>query len=465
VFPDETFQYLEPAHRLVFGSGVVTWEYLEGIRSWFLPGIVAGLMWLTSLVSPEPGAYLMVVRLLCVLASLAIPFVGYQLTVRRLGPAAAVLVGLLCAAWSDVVYYAPTMLTEPLATDAALLAIWYGDGVAGQPISRGRALAAGLLFGLAASLRWQYAPILGLAALVQHARQPRTLAWVTAAAALVVVLILGGLDAITWGAPFQSVWLNFARNAGQGVSAAMGTSPWSLYIAYNAVAWGLPFGPFIFRGATRIPVLAVVVLATILLHTLIPHKELRFIFLATACIPIGIGFGAALLLDLDRRARPVRLSMAIACVAALTIAGITAAVTYSFVTPPDAWHRYRSMHEAQAEARTVPGVCGLWLRDARMYTTGGYTYFHRNAPIYFEDWAESEQTNDPALRLPFESIIDGRVVPQYPHGVLAAHPGRFNVIISEQPVSLPGFAQRRCFGAGRVDDRTFCVYARPGGCD
>ena len=25
--PDEVFQYLEPAHRLVFGQGIVTWEY------------------------------------------------------------------------------------------------------------------------------------------------------------------------------------------------------------------------------------------------------------------------------------------------------------------------------------------------------------------------------------------------------------------------------------------------------
>ena len=33
VWPDETFQYLEPAHRLLFGSGVITWEFLDGIRS------------------------------------------------------------------------------------------------------------------------------------------------------------------------------------------------------------------------------------------------------------------------------------------------------------------------------------------------------------------------------------------------------------------------------------------------
>ena len=31
--PDEVFQNLEPAHRLLTGWGVVTWEWQDGIRS------------------------------------------------------------------------------------------------------------------------------------------------------------------------------------------------------------------------------------------------------------------------------------------------------------------------------------------------------------------------------------------------------------------------------------------------
>ena len=76
VWPDETFQYLEPAHRLVFGSGIITWEFLDGIRSWFLPGIVGGVMWLVAQAYPDPRAYVAVLRVLCVRASLSVPFVG-----------------------------------------------------------------------------------------------------------------------------------------------------------------------------------------------------------------------------------------------------------------------------------------------------------------------------------------------------------------------------------------------------
>src|SRR4051812_12748598 len=37
-WPDEIYQSLEPAHRLVFGYGIVAWEFVEGARNWALPG-------------------------------------------------------------------------------------------------------------------------------------------------------------------------------------------------------------------------------------------------------------------------------------------------------------------------------------------------------------------------------------------------------------------------------------------
>ena len=48
--PDEIMQYLEPAHRLVFGNGVIYWEYFYGARSWLVPGLVAGVLKLFDIV-------------------------------------------------------------------------------------------------------------------------------------------------------------------------------------------------------------------------------------------------------------------------------------------------------------------------------------------------------------------------------------------------------------------------------
>lgn len=50
IAPDEVFQYLEQAHRLVFGQGIVPWEFQIGLRSWLIPIILAAPMALAHLV-------------------------------------------------------------------------------------------------------------------------------------------------------------------------------------------------------------------------------------------------------------------------------------------------------------------------------------------------------------------------------------------------------------------------------
>jgi len=58
VWGDEIFQTTEPAHRLVYGSGLVPWEFQLGVRSWLLPGVIAGLMELSRLAGDGPDYYL-----------------------------------------------------------------------------------------------------------------------------------------------------------------------------------------------------------------------------------------------------------------------------------------------------------------------------------------------------------------------------------------------------------------------
>src|SRR6202008_3073949 len=50
VWADEIFQTTEQAHRLVYGSGLVPWEFQLGMRSWLLPGVIATLMELSRIV-------------------------------------------------------------------------------------------------------------------------------------------------------------------------------------------------------------------------------------------------------------------------------------------------------------------------------------------------------------------------------------------------------------------------------
>ena len=72
--PDEIMQYLEPAHRLVFGNGVTYWEYFYGARSWLVPGLVAGVLKLFDIVGlGQPFWYVGGVKLAFCAISLLIP--------------------------------------------------------------------------------------------------------------------------------------------------------------------------------------------------------------------------------------------------------------------------------------------------------------------------------------------------------------------------------------------------------
>ena len=57
-WPDEIYQSLEPAHRLVFGPGLISWEYGLGARTWALPGLVAAIFWMCQAVGlDDPRQY------------------------------------------------------------------------------------------------------------------------------------------------------------------------------------------------------------------------------------------------------------------------------------------------------------------------------------------------------------------------------------------------------------------------
>ena len=107
-------------------------------------------------------------------------------------------------------------------------------------------------------------------------------------------------------------------------------------------------------GAVRLPVLAVVVVATIGLHSLAPHKELRFIFFATACLPILIGVGLGCALQRVPNLRRTVWGLPITVGAALLAALCIAVATSVGATRLDDWHRDRAVLQATAAARVFP---------------------------------------------------------------------------------------------------------------
>jgi hypothetical protein len=113
--------------------------------------------------------------------------------------------------------------------------------------------------------------------------------------ALLPVLAVGLLDWWSWGQPFRSFWMNIYLNLVVGIAAHFFDRESPAYFPLNLLydwLWGaLPLLWFAWRGAKQMPVAGWVALAILIEHSLIAHKELRYVFPGIAlAVPLaGIG--------------------------------------------------------------------------------------------------------------------------------------------------------------------------------
>ena len=218
--PDEVFQSLEPAHRLVTGFGIVSWEWRDGIRSWLFPGAIAGLMELARHAGLATGGTLAVVA--AAMAALAlVPAAVALRAAHGMMPEARVL-AMLCAAapcvlWPDLVHLGPRTMTEVQGGHLLILA-----GALATPSladhNKARWCAGlGAVLGLCFCLRFHLLPAMALVAWWRC--RGDAAAWRALLAGVAGPLLCAGLlDWVTLGTPFQSVWKNFAVNVVEGRS-------------------------------------------------------------------------------------------------------------------------------------------------------------------------------------------------------------------------------------------------------
>jgi len=229
VWWDEIFQTTEPAHRLVFGSGLVAWEFQFGVRSWLLPGLIAGLMELSRIVGDGPDYYLPVIAV--GFASLgAAPVVCCFLWCRPLfGATGALLAGLAVAAAAEPVYFGARTLYETVAGHLLILTLWVLEP-GYRVTSRRRLFLGGALLALVFVTRVQLAPAIAVAMLWTNWQRERGRLCAILAGAAVVLAFTAILDTLTLGYPFASIWRYVLYNIFYGVSATFGVEPWRYYL-------------------------------------------------------------------------------------------------------------------------------------------------------------------------------------------------------------------------------------------
>jgi hypothetical protein len=464
VHPDELFQFYEQGHRLAFGSGVVPWEFHDGARSWLIPGIIAGIMRASRWVGSDPSYYIAAARSLCAVLSLSVVYVAFRTGLRRDGLAGACVTGIVAAIWLDPIYVAPSVMSEVMSSYCALWAIYLVDW---QRRDTRTTVLIGALLSMAAALRLQYMPALLVIAL-WHCRLDWRGRWLAllAGGIAVIVLDLGVLDFLTWGAPFHSSWHYVLRAFFQGFADQDGTTGSMLAYA-RLVAWswtGLaaPLALLVIIGCFRAPLLAAVAATVLVSHNLIGHKEYRYLCLALLITAMLMGLGA---MYVHGKIRPWIGTVASRAVGTIFIAYVAFVSYFAWGNGLLFLQQTGGNLQLFLAAHREPQICGLAALDASFTVTGGYTYFDRDVPIYYATLDPVVTIESIGLLIPQSVELDRTDVPLYPGDEVLKHADRFNYLVASADRHVDGFTPVVCVRNGPLHSwARMCLYKRPGPC-
>ncbi|HEY1257831.1 MAG TPA: hypothetical protein VGF34_01180 [Stellaceae bacterium] len=437
--PDEVFQTVEQAHRLVYGTGLVPWEFVYGTRSWILPGVLAGLIELAKLLGHGPRLYTPLIGAALAALGAGTALCAFFWGKRFFGISGALIAGVFTAVWIDNVYFGPRTLSDSVAAHLLVLGLYASAPADPAAAGRGRAAAAGALLALAGLLRIQLMPAIALVGVWSLFTGLRRHPLVFVASGLLLVLAYGGVDAISWGYPFESLWRNLVANLYYGAQHAFGVLPVYWYVAIIVGYW-TGFAALVLVlclvGAVRLPQPFVAAALIWLSLSLIGHKEFRFIYPALLLVIIVAGVGLAQIAAwvgdvLTDRGWAARRATMVTAGAAIVL---TALAQLAFADGSDAYHklwsRGRDMLLASRYVARLPAVCGIGILDHSWVWTGGYAAFHQTVPLYW-------------------SGLDGPLDPDST---------AFNTILYDRDKAFgAGYVERACFGDA-------CVAQRPGGC-
>jgi GPI mannosyltransferase 3 len=414
-FPDEVFQYLEQAHRLVYGYGFIPWEFRFGVRSWLLPGALAApLEALRIMGLDRPTLYIPALKSIFTILSVCLVYANYtigrNLFCERTGRIAAVITVI----WYEFLFSSTLATPEVLGAYAIVSALAI---LTGHPTRR-RAVLVGLLLGTSVALRLQYAgPATALWVLIIIGWGSRH-ALSSLASSAATLAFAGMLDAWSWGTPFISYYNNFAFNFLYGVSGIFGRKPlhWYIYaltlasVGLHALA--LCYGMLAWRRCWPILLLVACVLVP---HSLIQHKEYRFVFLAVPLLLVlladMIASGLPRLDTILGKRSTWPIAITIAAIAAVSVLGCA---FRGVLTRDDRLIASLDLSRRR-DLAAVLDLTGAW------WSSGGFYYLHRNVPYYFKEQIDG---------LPITDIRS-----------LASH-----VLVRTPPSDIPGFRVSARYG-------------------
>ena len=454
---DQIMQYLEQAHRLVFGAGFMPWEARLGARNLLIAAPAAGVMALCKALDGGPGCYIPAIELFYAAFSLAIPASLYFIARRMHGETAGRAALVLGCLWYEFVVFAPHLL--PAQTGAIPILVGLACVPPREALSADspalakpgvRLLLAGFFIGLGGLLRLPYIPVAGALGLLILARSPLRFAPHVLGGAVGALAVAGAADWAVWGAFLHSSFAFLEAAAltngfNDLFSFAEGTewhAPVRKLAVCSAGLWPLLF--ILAAAEWRRYWLTLSMLALLLaVHAVTLTTSYSHVFLALPLFALIFGGVAARPPEFLRGfLRAGGKKAAAAALALLSLAGAAHALpglSASFWTlgeisqPRFFFHNFAWLQAARFLSQVPPEKMRavVWNAPDPIWT-GGYYYFHHPVP----QWHEGMKLHRPAL--------EGRPLAEMASHYVALSPD------GAQKALTAGFQESANFGAAIV---------------
>ncbi|XP_072320671.1 GPI mannosyltransferase 3 [Eucyclogobius newberryi] len=281
--PDEYWQSLEISHHMVFNYGYLTWEWKEGIRGYSYPLLFAFVYKVLYYINYDSVHLLKwLPRILQTLLA-AFADVKFFFLVGSLENTDTAKWTFICHLSSWFTWYCCTRtLTNSMETTLTTLALCY------FPLPGSRSQSS-----------WKYLTLVALSVLVRPTalivwfplliyhfwQEENKLKFIIHRCALIgtlAILISTTIDCVFYG-KWTFVQFNFIKlNIFHGVADFYGSHPWHWYFTQGFPAVIGPHLPLFLHGCTvafrRYKMMAYTITWTLIVYSLLPHKEFRFIY-------------------------------------------------------------------------------------------------------------------------------------------------------------------------------------------
>jgi hypothetical protein len=313
IWPDEHFQTLEPAGKIVFGHAFESWEWIKGYRTWLLPLFFVPPLLFAKALGIESGLELLHLSRAYVAWVDSVAWALFYITLRKfaLGNLTRyLLLGFVAISPASLLWGVAT-LQDHVAMILLIFALGFSLKASALTPSARNSITAGFLWGIPGWYKLQTGLfsvgfVLTQATLALRARENFSATLRRALAVFLggglALLCIGLSDWITWG-QFAGSILNQIRN-GESISRFYGVSPWTdgfkkLFELVDPFFWftlglgliGLVFErnrPKLSLKSALPPLIGLTFF--LVFHFAIPHKEVRFFLPMLPFLVLSWGF-------------------------------------------------------------------------------------------------------------------------------------------------------------------------------